>query len=368
LFKRRASLTLLSEAACLEGMRMGTLQAAGGFSRKELARLLALAQSTRGITSWLKRHIKAASHHTGLTRALAGLRPSGAFVIMYHKVERCPVGPFGMPHLDVAAFTRHIEYLARNYELMTLSALVGALRRGQLPRRAVALTFDDGYRNNLLLAHPVLQRFRAPATLFVTAGLIGTKQWMWPSELGEMALRYGLSEVGAKSGEPLLAGVFAADLPPAMRLSVGTELLLRLGNRRRTEVMARLRQSFAVEPDDENAFLSWDEVKALRAGGVEIGSHTLTHPVLTDLTPPELERELVGSKNLIAERTGHLPDLFCYPHGSFSQEVKAMTGRHYGAATSCIAGDNTPSTDPLELRRVTAYEVEELSMELARPR
>ncbi|MBI5547156.1 MAG: polysaccharide deacetylase family protein [Deltaproteobacteria bacterium] len=342
----------------------------------QLAEVLRVAcQGRGGIRVRLKGWLKWLVRRSAMAQALASpgrgrgwsLGPRG-YVITYRKVERRPVGPFGMQALDAGAFAEHVEYLARRYEIVPLSVLTQGLRSGKLPTRAVSLTFDDGYRNNLVLAHPILQRNRIPATLFVTAGLVGTRQWMWPAELVEMALRYGMAEVGAATGDSLLSALLQAELPPSMRAEAGIEYLLRMGPGVREPVMARLRERFPVEPDDENLFLSWDEVRALKAGGMEIGSHTMTHPVLPDLDEEHVERELCASRNEITRRVGEAPTLFCYPHGVFSEPVKALTGRYYGAAVSTIPGENTARTDLLELRRVTAYSVEDLSFQAASSR
>jgi peptidoglycan/xylan/chitin deacetylase (PgdA/CDA1 family) len=329
--------------------------------------LLNAVAHDKGVVPRAKLAIKRAIHRTRLGTAIARLSGPRASVLIYHKVERRDRGPFGAPALDVHRFSQQLEYLGRNFDVMPLSRLVACLRAGQAPERAVSITFDDGYRNNLTLAYPLLRKWRMPATVFVTAGLVGTRKWMWTSEVTEMALRYGLAAVAGACGDRLLCALLEAELPRAMRVEAAIEYLVRLGPER-DAVLARLRESFPVEPDDENAFLSWDEVRALHAGGVEIGSHTVNHPVLTELPEAKVEEELKASSQAIADAIGKKPDLFCYPHGTFSEKVKASTKRYYGAAVTTISGPNTPATDPLELRRVAAYSVEELGFELARAR
>ncbi|HEY3447783.1 MAG TPA: polysaccharide deacetylase family protein [Myxococcales bacterium] len=335
----------------------------------QLAEILRIAACVQGgVRARVKGWVKWLLFQTGAHRALER-RPRGpcGYVITYHKVEHRPAGPFGMLALDVPAFTEHVEFLAHNYEVVPLSVLTRGLKSGRLPSRAVSLTFDDGYRNNLVLAWPVLHRYHVPATVFVTAGLIGTRRWMWTNELIEMALRYGMTPVGAASGDSLLSALLQAEIPPWMRAEASIEYLLRLGAERREAILGRLRARYPVEPDDENRFLSWEEVRALKAGGIEIGSHTMTHPVLPDLDGEQVERELEASRSEIAAQVGEAPRLFCYPHGVFSPPVKALTGRYYEAAVSTIPGENTPTTDPLELRRVAAYSVDDLAFQLARP-
>jgi peptidoglycan/xylan/chitin deacetylase (PgdA/CDA1 family) len=335
----------------------------------EMTRILdGVVRGGSGLLPRLKARVRTLAHRTGASALMARLARPRAHVVTYHKVERRPVGPFGVPALDVPTFEAHVEFLARHYELMPLSRLAEELRKGRPPERAVAITFDDGYRNNLLLAYPVLQRHHAPATVFVTAGLVGTQLWMWPNELGEMALRHGLSAVGRASGDRLLAALFEVELAPASILAAATEYLIRLGPERRRAVMDRLRSAFPVEPDDENRFLSWEEVRALRAGGVEIGSHTMTHPLLTQIDPKQVRRELTAARDRIEQEIGERPTTFAYPHGDYNGVVKSMTRRLYQSAVTTLSGANEPSTDPFELRRVCAFSVEDLAFELARPR
>jgi peptidoglycan/xylan/chitin deacetylase (PgdA/CDA1 family) len=330
-----------------------------------LQEILQATSHDEGFAPRAKHLLKKALHRTGVGPAIARLKGPRASVLIYHKVERRDRGPFGAPALDVHRFSQHLEFLGRHFDVMPLARLVAELRKGQVPERAVAITFDDGYRNNLTLAYPLLRKWRMPATVFVTAGLIGTKKWMWTSEVTEMALRYGLSAVASACGDRLLAALLEAELPKAMRVEAAVEYLVRLGPPREA-ILARLRESFPVDPDDENGFLSWDEVRALHAGGVEIGSHTVNHPVLTELPEVNVERELKASSEAIGDVIGRKPELFCYPHGNFSDSVKALTKRYYGAAVTTISGQNTARTDPLELRRIAAYSVEELGFELAR--
>ncbi len=266
--------------------------------------------------------------------------------------------------LGVETFTRQIEMLARRFELVPLRVLVEGLRKRQLPRRAVALVLGEGYRRSLRLAHPVLARHKAPATIFVTVGKVGTRQWTWSNELTRMALAHGLPRLAEVCGDRTLAGVLAVELPVALRLSIAGDHLLRVGPARRGEILECLRANCPVEPGEDDQLLSWDELRDLRAQGMDIGSQTLTGPVLPELDRAQVEREVASSRNVVADHLGHAPTHFCYPFGSYSPTVKEITGRYYGAAVSAIAGRNTPGTDPLEIRRIGAPDVDAIAREL----
>ncbi len=335
--------------------------------RSRANEILSSLSGGRGLMPRAKNLIKQVAHQSGVTAALSRWTGPRAAVLIYHKVERRDRGPFGIPAIDVNQFARHLEHLAQNYEVMPLSRLADCLRKGQAPRRAAAITFDDGYRNNLLLAYPLLRRWRMPATVFVTTGLVGTRQWMWTHEVAEMGLRYGLGALAQAGGDRLFATILESDSPQAWRMEAALEYLVGLGPRR-DEVLKRLRGAFPLAPDDENTFLSWDEVRALHAGGIEIGSHTVSHPILAELPAERIEQELRASSQAIADSVGERPQMFCYPHGSYNLQVKQIAQRHYRAAVTTLSGQNTPETDPLELRRIAAFSVAELSFELLRAR
>jgi peptidoglycan/xylan/chitin deacetylase (PgdA/CDA1 family) len=314
----------------------------------------------------LRNLAQSAVFETALGKGLDRLLGERAHVVMYHKVLRRPRAVLNEPSLDVATFEAQIAFLARNFELVPLATLVDALVARRQPRRAVALTFDDGYRNNLELALPVLQRHRAPATMFVVAGLLGTDSWLWAAELAAMVMRLGVGPLAEACRDPLLVELSEQPLPDEVKAAIVVEHAASVAPQRRAAMLERVRARFAEPPGDEDALLSWPEVRELAGSGIEIGSHTLSHPVLVDLEPGELERELAGSRELLRDRLGREPVHFCYPQGAYDARVKEATGRHYRGAVTCHPGPNPRGTDPLEIRRVTAEPVQQLAWELVR--
>jgi peptidoglycan/xylan/chitin deacetylase (PgdA/CDA1 family) len=134
--------------------------------------------------------------------------------------------------------------------------------------------------------------------------------------------------------------------------------------------MARLRQLLPVEQDDENQFLSWDEVRELRdAYGFEIGAHSETHGILVRMPPDEVERELLGCRDTLERELGTRPTLFAYPNGDTNPTVSELVGRYYTAAFTTCPSVCTPLLSPMELPRLAAPErVSELAFQLTRQR
>src|SRR5438477_1528660 len=108
-------------------------------------------------------------------------------VLAYHKVSPDP-HPFFEPD-HPTAFEQHMRFLSRCYRVMPLMELVERNRRGDIPHRAVAITFDDGYRDNYQYAFPILKKYGLPATIFVTTGAIETGKLLWHDRIFD-AFRY----------------------------------------------------------------------------------------------------------------------------------------------------------------------------------
>lgn len=326
------------------------------------------ATATRSIGSWLRDVVKAASVRSGLAPAVQRLWSGEAVVLMYHKVQRRPAGLWGEQVLHVDAFDEQLAYLARHCDPIGLWELAEGLRgRRPLPPRPVVITFDDGYRNNLLLAAPLLAKHRVPATLFVTTGLVGTQRWMWAYELDEMFLRYPAERIAQASGSRELAWLCSLELPRVAMSTACIEFLKQISFDAQNDIMRRLRRALPVEVDDENRFLSWDEVREIRSYGVEIGAHTVNHPLLVRVPIEEAEREIAGSREMLHEQLGNPPRLFAYPNGDTNQALTRIVGRYFEAAVTATQGTCGSDVNLLEIPRLGAPEtVDALAFGLTR--
>lgn len=292
-----------------------------------------------GITAPLKRALKVITHRSGIAPAVLPGRPGAAASLFFHKVQRRPTGPWGESALSVAAFEAQLAHLSKHFRPIALSKLVQLIReRRRIPDRTIVVTFDDGYRNNLVLAAPLLRRYRVPATLFVTTGLIGTDRWMWAYELEEMFLRESPALLGEASGNAQLAQLCGMGLSRRNTALACVQLLKMFPDQQKDEVMQRLRARFPMEVDEENRFLSWDEVREIRNFGVEIGAHTVTHPLLNRLPLDAAEREMVESQKTLERELGEPIRLFAYPNGNSTPELEALAARHFDAAVTTTAG------------------------------
>jgi peptidoglycan/xylan/chitin deacetylase (PgdA/CDA1 family) len=312
----------------------------------------------------VKRLLVKALRVSGVLRLARFSNRRRLLLLTYHGV--LPAGSGADDYLarncvDADAFARQMRFLSRHYRCISLSdAVAGLAGEKPLPHRAAVVTFDDGFRNNLDHALPVLRQYGVPATVFVTTDHIGRgTRLLWTERVARLVTE---SRPGDRI-DVVVAGERITASSPGERREAARALLKRLKSvpvGERDRAIAELEQALGADAgapeEDRYAFLDWDGVRALIAGGVEIGSHTATHAVLTSLTPDAIRRELARSKGAIERHIGRPCVLFSYPNGTaadFNDAAKAaLREAGFVCALSQIPGMNTAGTDRYELRRV----------------
>ena len=218
-----------------------------------------------------------------------------------------------------------MAFIARTYVVLTLEELVERMARGALPRNALAITFDDGYRDNLTHAAPILARYGLPATIFVSTGFIGTGDVPW---FDRMALAFKTTRADAYRapwGEQL--GLATTE---ARRASLGRILERMKGlsddELRSTVERVCLELGVTGESAFKNVMLSWDDVHALGGLGFSVGAHTVTHPILSRVSRARAEAEIRGSRAMIEAACGQEPRAFAYPNGGPADYTEMICG------------------------------------------
>jgi peptidoglycan/xylan/chitin deacetylase (PgdA/CDA1 family) len=317
---------------------------------------------------WLSDALKRAMHLSGLLALARRYRcADSALILRYHSVG----GADGsVPiHIDpslcvpLSAFARQMRYIRDHYTPVPLDQLFGAIKEGRpFPCRPVAITFDDGYRDNYSAALPVLQEYGLPATFYITAGCVEARDILWTSKLRyyfmatrerELHLRHPTSQVLDLSSCAARQASYAH-----------TVALIKSAGRRRggDEVFQEVEAALKVRDLDplKDSMLSWEEIREMSRAGMRIGAHTLTHPNLPGLPPDAAEAEVAGSKTLIEERIKAPVEHFAYPNGRgvshFNDAVREIV-RQAGFLTSVtsISGPVCRTDDLLTLRRMGVY-------------
>jgi peptidoglycan/xylan/chitin deacetylase (PgdA/CDA1 family) len=240
-------------------------------------------------------------------------------VVNYHRILAAP-DPLLESEPDVATFRWQMSVLAGSFNVLPLSEAVAAVREDRLPPRAVCITFDDGYRSVHDLALPVLREFKLPATVFVTSGHLGESN-MWNDRIIEAVQTLPANELDLS---PFGLGRYPlASLDERKRSLAGlTEASKYLPPAQRRRLVGHL-ENMVGDQLSHGLMLTPEMVVNLDRHGVEIGAHTITHPILSKLDDAAAAREIAGSKHELEDLIGKPVRMFAYPNGKVGKDYDA---------------------------------------------
>lgn len=273
-----------------------------------------------------------------------------ALIICYHRINDNS-NSYLRPMI-VKSFDRQMQYLSKAYNPVSLERIIEHIRDGRpLPPKAIAITFDDGYRDNYENAYPILKKYSIPATVFLTTDYIGTSGVSHWDKVYNM-----LSQ--AKKGTiafPIL-GNTEYNMPLDKKgIRKIVKVINRLDEKRRECVIVHLADQLGASVDKCSSrylSLSWDEVREMSNAGISFGAHTMTHPFLTRISHERARKEIYLSRKIIEEQTGKPVRAFAYPAGDFDIHTQKMVEQAgYFGAVSIIPGYNNSKTDRYALRR-----------------
>jgi peptidoglycan/xylan/chitin deacetylase (PgdA/CDA1 family) len=300
-----------------------------------------------------------------------------ALILMYHRIAERDVDPWNLC-VTPQHFAMHLEVIQKHAHPMSLVQLVQAHQDGRVPNRAVVITFDDGYANNLHNAKPILEHFSIPATVFVTAGYVGKNREFWWDELDRALLRP--SRLPDTLELKINAVARRWDLGPAVSYSEEEYLHDCLHDHERSN---RVDLYYSVwqwlrllkEEQRENMLdeiIVWaeadsrarvthrplvpDEVRALaREGLVEIGAHTLHHEMLSAHPEGFQRSEIEQSKTYLQNLLGGPIASFSYPFGQYTEETVSLVQKAgFACACSTVCGKVSRHSDRFQLPRCAA--------------
>ena len=214
-----------------------------------------------------------------------------AVVVAFHRVQEVVEPDDGLT-VTVDLFERHCRFFRRHFQVVPLRDIVARLERGQPLNRELAITFDDGYRDNFEMAVPVLEKLSLPATFFVVTQSIGSDRVPW----------------------------------------------------------------WDAERGTRHPWMTWEQVRALHRKGFDLGAHTRTHADLGRISGAEAEREIVGGRVELEREIGAAVDLFAYPYGGpnhlsdANRELVKASG--FRCCCSSSGGINATGGSPFHLQRV----------------
>lgn len=303
------------------------------------------------------RHRQARRADHFLLRALSPAgRRARLQILTYHRVLPAP-DPLLPDEPDAAAFAAQMAAIARFCNVLALPEAAQRLAEGTLAARAACITFDDGYGNNHEIARPILEQLGLPATIFV-AGDAVDRGVMW-NDLVIEAIRGARGSIDL---EP--AGLGTMPLPAAgSRAAIVTQVLNAVKYRpliERWDLAAGL-YARNVGGSLPRLMMGRDQVRDLAARGFDVGSHTVTHPILANLPAAQARAEITGSRQWVFEVAGVAPRSFAYPNGRPGRDfdaahVSMVREAGFDVAVTTVWGCARRGDDPLQLPRYSPWE------------
>jgi peptidoglycan/xylan/chitin deacetylase (PgdA/CDA1 family) len=248
-----------------------------------------------------------------------------------------------------------VSWLRNNFDVVSESELLDLVQAREFKGRYVAITFDDGYRDNYELAYPVLKAYSLPAIFFIAPGIINGRKVGWWDIIAFLVKRCSLPAINIRGECLQLAG---AKQQAIQRL---TDLM----KTEKAEETATLLEELSVAsgvplPDEQlqsEQFMSWDEIREVNRNGVAIGSHTQTHRVLATLSENDQKWELRASKEALENRLERPVRTIAYPVGRYGQftpaTMRAARECGYECAFSFHTGANySGSVNRYNIKRI----------------
>jgi peptidoglycan/xylan/chitin deacetylase (PgdA/CDA1 family) len=259
-------------------------------------------------------------------------------ILMYHRFN-----PVEKKHeVSAAVFEQQLKTIKRYFNPMTVAELAKLQRNNnRLPKYAIAITVDDGYRDFYEVAYPLLKHYDVPATFYVTTGFINGDIWLWPDQVTWLLnhkTKAASSEVLANKSFDL-SETFSELWWPIVSHFLSVPNDDRLAGLKQLEIGAGV--ELPKKAPDIYSSVSWSELEEMQQNGIEIGGHTVTHPSLGHMLPQGAEQEIKQSMITLTERLGKLERSFCYPNGTpddYSDIVKKLVSdAGYVAAVTCFS-------------------------------
>lgn len=283
-----------------------------------------------------------------LSRWLRARILGGALILGYHRIASTS-GDVYEVCVSPEHFDEHLDILRKYTQPISLSRLVQNLKEGSLPPKSVAITFDDGYADNLYFAKPLLEKYEIPATVFVCTGYAGREFWWDELERLVMSSRADLHTFHLEMGksrfqwnQPAVSRDAKSPGDVSLRRQFRHELylyLLDLDIDDQNKALEMIRNWSGVSSDGTSPLRALDHAELLRLGQgglVELGAHTRNHLMLPRLPLGRQRDEIVSGKQDLETLLGQPVDGFAYPNGRSTEDAKRFV-REAGFAYACTS-------------------------------
>jgi len=277
-------------------------------------------------------------------------------VLVYHRFA--PPGA-DIPHrVSADVFAWQLDTICRDFEVISLKECVDYFTLNEAwPKGTVVITIDDGYRDMFQWAYPELLKRELPATFFVTTRFIDGEIWLWPDRL-EYALRNSAcTRIAIAHGSTRFNLPLQNEEQKAEAWKAFSDHCIGISDSERQALIANL-ESFLnfsppASPIPEYSASSWDGLREMHRNRIEIGSHTMNHPILSKIDTSLLDMEIAASKQMIEQQLGEKIHSFCYPN-SAPEDINdsVVSAVRKAGFSGAVFGTNLSNWEPYKIPRM----------------
>jgi peptidoglycan/xylan/chitin deacetylase (PgdA/CDA1 family) len=274
-----------------------------------------------------------------------------ATILVYHRVlpEKEMDGMYVQPGMYVRqdVFEKQMRFLKEQFRLVSLAELLGLWERKRYDQsqRYCVITFDDGWLDNYIYAYPILKKHSIPATIFLSTSFIGTRNWFWPDKICFLLDHYLRTHTEEKkryislqwAQYPWMKGFEKG--PSEERIDLIIERWKTLPEGEIHNFIENTGRVLEVDWPDKRLVLNWKEIEEMSGNGISFGSHSVHHRILTRVGVAEAREEIENSLEMLTGRNINFIPVFCYPNGSYNDEIQEIVKRSgYRAAVNGHSG------------------------------
>ncbi|MEW6418492.1 MAG: polysaccharide deacetylase family protein [Nitrospirota bacterium] len=304
-----------------------------------------------------------------------GRSSSSLTILTYHRITDEP-DPEDSLIVSLRSFEHQIIFLKRHYNVIPGEELAEIIKNGRsFPEKACLITFDDGWRDNYTHAFPVLRAHGVPALIFISTDFIGTHNTFWHERLLKVLTNIPshtpmskYENIFKKLPEGLSEKIVRILKMPVEHRRPGINALIEDLKKFDLAQISQINRSLEVISDlrvseESPTMLLWEDVEEMSMNNISFGSHTKSHPILTQISDRQIKEELIESKGIIEDRLRKPVHFLCYPNGNYNEAILKMTEEAgYLAGFSCIPGINHSFERRFEFKR--RHIVEDFSLNL----
>ena len=270
--------------------------------------------------------------HLGGFQMLRYIKKNDPVIVMYHRILENKF----INGLTPQEFEQHLAYISKHFNVISAEDLLCDVKNNCVKPYSLALTFDDGHYDFYTNAWPILKKYKLHASLYITTGFVDGTTWLWPDLLKHILLNSNtailnvenLGNISTHKTEHHISWHKLGDYCLTLSVEARNNLLYKLANDAKI--------SISNTPQSPFHSVTWSQLQEMHKEGLVIGSHTVTHPILSSLSIENLHYELATSASAIQQHIGAAPAGICYPNGRPEDineaVIKAaeLTGYTYG--------------------------------------